>query len=72
MIYANYKDTNVYAALQVTDSRPHCPSDPDNNEYINEPCKSKNLQRKGGCDNGCCDDFECSDCGYSFRIEWPD
>jgi hypothetical protein len=26
----------------------------------------------GGCGEGCCDDFECPDCGMNFRVEWAD
>lgn len=26
----------------------------------------------GGCDEGCCDDYKCNDCGKEFRVEWPD
>jgi hypothetical protein len=26
----------------------------------------------GGCSEGCCDDFVCTVCGYSFRFEWGD
>lgn len=26
----------------------------------------------GGCSEGCCDDYQCSICGYKVRIEWPD
>ena len=36
-------------------------------------CKTgRPLIDRGGCDTGCCDDFECPDCGHKFRIEWPD
>ena len=31
-----------------------------------------NAVRTGDCGEGCCDDFECPDCGKSFRVEWPD
>lgn len=26
----------------------------------------------GGCSEGCCDDYRCSRCGHTVRIEWPD
>ena len=26
----------------------------------------------GGCSEGCCDDYRCTACGYTVRIEWPD
>ncbi len=28
--------------------------------------------RVGDCGEGCCDDYECPDCGKSFRVEYPD
>lgn len=27
---------------------------------------------RGSCNEGCCDDYECTDCGHRFRVEWPD
>jgi len=24
----------------------------------------------GGCDEGCCDDFKCTDCGARWRVEY--
>ncbi len=29
------------------------------------------IKSDGGCSEGCCDDFKCTECGYSFRIECP-
>ena len=31
-----------------------------------------NIVRDGGCSEGCCDDFKCTLCDYTFRIECPD
>lgn len=31
-----------------------------------------NAERVGDCGEGCCDDWECPDCGTSWRFEWPD
>ncbi len=26
----------------------------------------------GDCGQGCCDDWQCTDCGRKYRFEWPD
>jgi len=31
-----------------------------------------NANLVGGCYEGCCDDYECPDCGAQFRVEAPD
>lgn len=31
-----------------------------------------NIEDAGGCSEGCCDDFRCTACGFTFRVEWPD
>ncbi len=30
------------------------------------------LSSCGGCEEGCCTDHICPDCGKKFRVEWPD
>jgi hypothetical protein len=30
-----------------------------------------NIVSDGECSEGCCDDFKCKECGYTFRIECP-
>lgn len=36
-------------------------------------CEKKlHLRSIGDCGLGCCDDYECPDCGKRFRVEWPD
>ena len=30
------------------------------------------LLQVGECREGCCTDFQCPDCGHTFRYEWPD
>jgi len=31
-----------------------------------------NAVNVGECSSGCCDDYECPDCGKTWRYEWPD
>jgi len=53
-----YPDEEIY----IGDSTPTiCPK-----------CEKLTLVDAGGCRDGCCDDFRCTACGYSFRMEWPD
>lgn len=36
-------------------------------------CKEKTpLRSVGDCGAGCCDRYECPDCGERFLVEWPD
>ena len=35
-------------------------------------CCGQKMQDDGGCSEGCCDDFKCSVCGKTLRVEWPD
>lgn len=34
-------------------------------------CQGK-LVDNGGCGDGCCDDYKCTVCKYTFRVEMPD
>lgn len=52
---------------------------PNEDQYIGEEkpticpkCKKESLVDDGDCGQGCCDDFKCIECGYRFRMEWPD
>lgn len=31
-----------------------------------------NAKHVGTCYEGCCDDYECPECGLTFRVENPD
>jgi hypothetical protein len=43
------------------------------NRVTTRSCRTgRPLLDLGTCDIGCCDRFECPDCGHSFTIEWPD
>lgn len=35
-------------------------------------CCGQKMADDGGCSDGCCDDYKCSTCGHTVRIEWPD
>lgn len=35
-------------------------------------CCGEKMADDGGCSSGCCDDYKCSKCGHTVRIEWPD
>lgn len=35
-------------------------------------CCGVKMVDDGGCGQGCCDDYKCSVCGETVRIEWPD
>lgn len=35
-------------------------------------CCTGPMQDDGDCECGCCDDFICTICGRTVRIEWPD
>lgn len=35
-------------------------------------CCGQEMLDDGGCSDGCCDDYKCSACGHTIRIEWPD
>lgn len=35
-------------------------------------CCDHPMAEDSGCSEGCCDDYRCSICGYTVRIEWPD
>jgi hypothetical protein len=34
--------------------------------------RAEPLNSIGDCGLGCCNDYECPDCGKRFRVEWPD
>lgn len=35
-------------------------------------CCGVRMASDGGCSEGCCDDYRCTTCGHTVRIEWPD
>jgi len=35
-------------------------------------CCGEVMADDGGCSTGCCDDYRCTRCGRSSRVEWPD
>lgn len=43
------------------------------NGHVKGPeCCGQSMADDGGCSDGCCDDYRCSICGHTVRIEWPD
>lgn len=38
----------------------------------NPQCCGQIMADAGGCSEGCCDDYKCSVCGKTLRVEWPD
>lgn len=44
----------------------------DNGTVRGPKCCGQSMKDVGGCSLGCCDDYECTICGYEVRIEWPD
>jgi len=39
---------------------------------IGAACNHRNTKDIGSCDDGCCDKYECQDCGRHFMVECPD
>lgn len=35
-------------------------------------CCGVKMVDDGGCAEGCCDDYRCTVCGKTIRVEWPD
>lgn len=49
----------------------HMLSDADGN--VRAPhCCGKPMADDGGCSEGCCDDYKCSDCGKQLRVSYGD
>jgi transposase-like protein len=52
---------------------------PDQDVYIGDShpkfcprCREESVVDDGRCRDGCCDDYRCTACGYTFRVELPD
>ena len=35
-------------------------------------CCGQSMKDDGGCSQGCCDDYRCTVCGKTVRVEWGD
>ena len=62
MTMYKYPDSNTFVPMSEGELFPNkCPK-----------CGVGNLKDNGGCSEGCCDDYKCEACGYTFRVECPD
>jgi hypothetical protein len=43
-----------------------------NSDFCTDHCKHVDLKAVGACSQGCCDIYECRQCGRRFQVEVPD
>ncbi len=44
----------------------------ENGKVKGPQCCGEYMVDDGDCGQGCCDDYRCKTCGYTYRVEWPD
>lgn len=49
----------------------YVPASANGGAVVGPRCHGKPMKDVGGCSEGCCDDYQCEECGYKVRIEWP-